>query len=388
MKEKTKAKISVPISAMGMMSFLVPAAVIANMVQAFPDKSASMIQMVITIPALISIPMGMVAAKLAKRILKKNLVIVGTFCYLIGGILPFFYHSSMEVILGCSCIIGVGMGLAMTALVALICEFFEGEERGGMLGLYAVFISVGGTISAMLGGILGSKEWYHAFLAYLILVPILIGEFLMLPQGHLDQDEEGEKQTDRNISGKVWFIAVTGFVFYVCINVINNNASLLVAEKSLGGSVESGYITTCFTVAGIVTGFFIGKIVMRLKRKTIGLGYLLGALGLIIGFVGGSVPVICLGSFISGIGYCIFASTANFHVSELSRPSTLTFSLAFLAALMNLGQALSPIIVNVCSAVVNNTVSIRFAVTAVGIIVIAVIALVTLKNPETVKEAD
>lgn len=383
MSEKMKAKVGLLLSAMAMMSFLSPAAVMAAMVQQFPDTNVALIQMIITIPSLISIPLGLVAARLAKTFYKKALIVFGTCCYLVGGILPYFLHGSAEIILGCSCIIGVGMGIAMTAITALICEFFQGEERGGMLGLYAAFIAIGGTLASLLGGRLGASIWYHAFLAYLILIPIIICEIIFLPKGHLDQDEAGtgeEVKQSKRMSKQVWLIALTGFVFYVCINAINNNAAMLVAERSIGGSVEASYITTCYTIAGLVTGVFTGKIVMRLQRKSIAAAYILGAVGLLIVFSGTSVPVICIGAFIAGVGFCIFASTANFHVSEMSTPSTLTFSVAFLSAIINLGQAFSPVIVNAVSSAAGAEVRTRFVTAAAGSIVIAVIAAFLINN--------
>ncbi len=383
MSEKMKAKVGLLLSAMAMMSFLSPAAVMAAMVQQFPDTNVALIQMIITIPSLISIPLGLVAARLAKTFYKKALIVFGTCCYLVGGILPYFLHGSAEIILGCSCIIGVGMGIAMTAITALICEFFQGEERGGMLGLYAAFIAIGGTLASLLGGRLGASIWYHAFLAYLILIPIIICEIIFLPKGHLDQDEAGtgeEVKQSKRMSKQVWLIALTGFVFYVCINAINNNAAMLVAERSIGGSVEASYVTTCYTIAGLVTGVFTGKIVMKLQRKSIAAAYILGAVGLLIVFSGTSVPVICIGAFIAGVGFCIFASTANFHVSEMSTPSTLTFSVAFLSAIINLGQAFSPVIVNAVSSAAGAEVRTRFVTAAAGSIVIAVIAAFLINN--------
>ncbi len=383
MSEKMKAKVGLLLSAMAMMSFLVPAAVMAAMVQQFPDTNVSLIQMIITIPSLISIPLGLVAARLAKTFYKKALIVFGTCCYLVGGILPYFLHGSVEMILGCSCIIGVGMGIAMTAITALICEFFQGEERGGMLGLYAAFIAIGGTLASLLGGRLGASTWYHAFLAYLILIPIIICEIIFLPKGHLDQEEAGageEVKQSKRMSKQVWIIALTGFVFYVCINAINNNAAMLVAERSIGGAVEASYITTCYTIAGLVTGLFAGKIVMKLQRKSIAAAYILGAAGLLIVYAGTSVPFICIGAFIAGVGFCIFASTANFHVSEMSTPSTLTFSVAFLSAIINLGQAISPVIVNTISSAAGAEVRVRFVTAAAGSIVIAVIAAILVNN--------
>lgn len=380
MSEKMKAKVGLLLSAMAMMSFLSPAAVMAAMVQQFPDTNVTLIQMIITIPSLISIPLGLVAARLAKIFYKKALIVFGTCCYLVGGILPYFLHGSAEMILGCSCIIGVGMGIAMTAITALICEFFQGEERGGMLGLYAAFIAIGGTLASLLGGRLGASVWYHAFLAYLILIPIIICEIIFLPKGHLDQEEDPEVKQSKRMSKQVWIIALTGFVFYVCINAINNNAAMFVAERSLGGAVESSYVTTCYTIAGLITGIFTGKIVMKLQRKSIAAAYILGAVGLLIVFSGANIPVICVGAFISGVGFCIFASTANFHVSEMSTPSTLTFSIAFLSAIINLGQAISPVIVNAVASAAGTDVRARFVTAAAGCIVIAVIAAFLVNN--------
>ncbi len=387
MSEKLKEKVGLLLSAMAMMSFLSPAAVMAAMVQQFLDTNVSLIQMIITVPSLISIPLGLVAARLAKIFYKKALIVFGTCCYLVGGILPYFLHGSAEVILGCSCIIGVGMGIAMTAITALICESFQGEERGGMLGLYAAFIAVGGTLASLLGGRLGASVWYRAFLAYLILIPIIICEIIFLPKGHLDREEAGtEVKQSKRMSKQVWIIALTGFVFYVCINAINNNAAMLVAERSIGGAVESSYVTTCYTIAGLVTGLFAGKIVMKLQRKSIAAAYVLGAVGLLIVYGGTSIPVICAGAFIAGIGFCIFASTANFHVSEMSTPSTLTFSVAFLSAIINLGQAFSPVIINAAASAAGTDVGARFVTAAAGSIVIAVIAAILVNNKGNVEK--
>ncbi len=256
-----------------------------------------------------------------------------------------------------------------------------------MLGLYAAFISVGGTVSSLLGGRLGSSVWYHAFLAYLILIPIIALEVILLPKGHLDQEETAEQvQQSKKMSPQVWMIALTGFVFYVCINVINNNAAMLVAERALGGSVQSSYITTCYTIAGLITGFFIGKIVVRLKRKTIAAAYVLGAAGLLIGYIGNSVALICTGAFIAGVGFCIFGSTANFHVSEMSTPATLTFSIAFLSAIINLGQAFSPVIINLTSSAAGAAVGTRFMVAGAVSLLLAVLAAIFIKNKESSKE--
>lgn len=376
-----KTKASLLVSSMSFMMFLTPAAVIASMIQAFPDTNISVIQMIISIPSLISIPAGFLNAALARKYKKKYLITAGTLLYLIGGFMPFFIHSSAYVILGGSCLIGVGMGMALTSMTALICEFYEGQERGQMLGMFAAFLSIGGTVSALLGGFLGRNVWYHAFLTYLLLVPIILVEIMFLPEGHLDVREKDDINQNRHMSKEVWIIAITGFVFYAFINTFNNNASMLVEERHLGGSVQASYITTCYTIAGLITGMFMGRIVGAVKRKSIALAYLLGAFGLCLSFFANNIALICAGAFISGVGFCIYASTANFHVSELSNPGALTFSLAFLAAIINLGQAFSPVVVNVLSSVINDLTGTKFIFGGIVVAAIGIIAMATLENP-------
>lgn len=135
-----------------------------------------------------------------------------------------------------------------------------------------------------------------------------------------------------------------------------------------------------------LTGFFVGKIVIKLKRKTIAAAHTLGAVGLLIGFLGNSVVLICVRAFITGVGFCMFASTANFHVSEMSTPSTLTFSLAFLSAIINLGQAFSPVVVNLISSMIGPDTGSRFIMAGIGSIAIAVLALLFVRNKSSHEE--
>ncbi|WP_423055707.1 MFS transporter [Acetobacterium carbinolicum] len=66
---------------------------------------------------------------LSMKISKKNLVIFALLCGFAGGILAFFFGStSIYVLLGCSMLIGVAQGMDATMSMALIADYFVGEE--------------------------------------------------------------------------------------------------------------------------------------------------------------------------------------------------------------------------------------------------------------------
>lgn len=92
------------------------------------------------------------------------------------------------------------------------------------------------------------------------------------------------------------------------------------------------------------------------------------------------------GGIYNRCGFCMFASTANFHVSEMSTPSTLTFSLAFLSAIINLGQAFSPVVVNLISSMIGPDAGSRFIMAGIGSIAIAVLALLFVRNKSSHEE--
>ena len=97
-------------SCTAIMSYLAISPVIADIANAFPGANVSAVQMIITLPSLMSLIFSLLAGRLAKRFYKKTLIIISLCAILIGGILPVFFHESLVFLLICSGIIGVGVG--------------------------------------------------------------------------------------------------------------------------------------------------------------------------------------------------------------------------------------------------------------------------------------
>ena len=69
--------------------------VLVDIQSAFPDASATLIQMLLSLPSMISIPMGLISGILCSYFYKKHLVLFSITTMFIGGILPVFWHSSI-----------------------------------------------------------------------------------------------------------------------------------------------------------------------------------------------------------------------------------------------------------------------------------------------------
>ena len=70
--------------------------VLPKMAVYYPDVSATMIQTVLTIPSLISIPVSVLVGVLASVFYKKDMVLAALISELIGGVIPLFFTKSLQ----------------------------------------------------------------------------------------------------------------------------------------------------------------------------------------------------------------------------------------------------------------------------------------------------
>ena len=66
---------------------------IAAINEAFPDVSATVVKLVLTLPTLVMMPMGLVSGRLASKIDKKKLLLTGMSFFLVFGVAGGFVDS-------------------------------------------------------------------------------------------------------------------------------------------------------------------------------------------------------------------------------------------------------------------------------------------------------
>ena len=339
-----KGKIGLMASSFLMMSFLAPTSVLADIAMAFPDVSLQTVQMITSIPCLLGVISALLVGKMTPYFYKRHLIISATLFYLLGGALPAFFHQTIWHILFGAGLLGIGLGIMLTCVAALICECCDERESGVLIGFQAAFISGGGMVFTWLGGQLGKTQWENAFFAYVLAILILVIDILWLPLGKLEvkKDTSGKKE---RVPLRVWFYALAGFLVYLFITVYNSNISMLVGIREFGGSVEASYASMCYTFAGMIAGCVSGYLIPKLKEYTFVLSTLMAAVGMLLAFLSGHLLVLCAGGLFCGAAFSSFTPAGNYFAAQKAEQNNRSFCIAIFTSISNLGQAVSPLMI-------------------------------------------
>lgn len=388
MQSPLKAKVGLMTASLIMMSYMAPTAVLADIAKSFPLANPSIVQMVITMPSLVSIVVGMVVGRLTRWFYKRHLLLLAMVIFVIVGPLPFFVRGSLAVILLSAALLGLGLGILGTCVPALICDCFEGKTRTFLMGVQAAFISGGSTVFTLLGGQLGKQNWANCFLVYFLVVPVFIVAFFTLPKGQLEKpapQAKGEKRT-RWITKALVYYAAVGFLFHSLILVFSSNISMLVEDKGLGGAGESSIIAMLFTLIGVPVGFMVHLVIRKFGQKVLPLTTAAAFVGMLLCFVGNQLWTLWLGAVFCGAAMQQFVPSGNLFSAESATPSNRSLSIATFQSTSNLGVAISPLLMG--ALIPGGNVAFRYLAAAAAFAVLGIFtALAHPKHPKALPPA-
>ncbi|MDL2293000.1 MFS transporter [Ruminococcaceae bacterium OttesenSCG-928-D13] len=374
MKPQLKAKIGLMTVSLIMMSYMAPTAVLADIAQAFPAADPTLVQMIISMPSLLSIVVGLVVGRLTRWVYKRHLLLLAVLIMLIGGPLPFFASNSLGIILFSTALLGLGLGILGTCVPGLICDCFEGQERSFLIGIQAAFISGGSTVFTLLGGQLGRLGWRYCFLVYYLAVPMLAVAFFTLPKGRLEKPEPRPPGTKRAgwLTKPLVYFALVGFLFNVFVMVFSSNIAMLVEGRALGGANESSIVAMLFTLVGIPVGCLVHLVIRKFGKLVLPLTAVLGCVGMLLCLAGGQLWVLWLGAVFCGAAMQQFVPSGNLFSAEAASPENRSLSIATFQSFSNLGVAASPLIMG--TLIPGPDVSMRFLVAAAGFALLSAVA--------------
>jgi MFS family permease len=375
-----KIKIGILTGCLFMSSNIAIAPALADISASFPNVSVSIIQMLITISQLMTVPFSLLAGRLASTITKKTITMFSIVAVFLGGCIPLIVSSNILFLIIASCLVGSGMGALIPATSALICEYFDGEERSSLMGIQAAVVNTGAMIFSILGGQLSSFGWKFAYGSYLITIPAMIVVVLLLPKGRIEA--KPDKANNNSIGVNVFYLAIIGFLLCIFINTFNTNISLYVAEQNLGSAVQASTASAFGTFGGILAGITLKKTLAVFKKYIISFSLVMAALGLGLTSIAVSLSVVCVGGFLVGFALGVFSPSVSFLVSEYLTAQNLAIGIAIVFAFCNFGNALSPIIVNQINAVFRDGVKGKFLISAIAMLLIFIITVIKTKHEQ------
>ncbi|HEY3424506.1 MAG TPA: MFS transporter [Negativicutes bacterium] len=353
---------------------------IANISAAFKDSSPQTIMLLVSLPSITMVVVSLMFGKLAEFMGRRTLFFIAIALFLVGGVAPYFLND-MTAILIMRSILGAGLGISIPLATILVPDFFNGPERATVMGLQSVFVSIGGIIWAMLGGLLCTISWQHTFLAYLFAILVFLFVLFCLPEPAKIQQGAGNGTLAEKVplGWQVYLLQGTYFVYALLIMVFFTNAAIQVAGEKIGDAASAGLALMAFTIGGLVTGFFFGKIMQALKNFTISVGWLITGAGIIIFSSVHDFNLILVGSFLAGIGFSVTCPAIFVTLSTIVPKSRVATSIAVAFSLGGIGQFIAPVIFEFISFQLGHGPG-RFSLFVSAIVFLAVGLLLTLQN--------
>lgn len=317
--------------------------ILGDIQEHYPGVDISLIQMLITAPGLLSMAVSLASGWLVLKITKKQMLLFGALVAGITGFVPFL-SDSFALLLGARICYGVGLGIATTMNVAVVAEFFEGNERVKAMGVQAASVGAGMVVATTAAGMLGKGGFQRAYFVNVIGFISLAALLLCLPETGIAKQNRTEKI---KLNKKVLLMDLFGLTEFLFLITFTTNIAMHLSGAIAGDSSVSGMLTGCFSASQIVIGILLGAVTKAAKNYTLSaamLSFSIGAAILIL-FPGHGL-LLAVGAVFCGFSQGIFIPTASTYISNAVPPVATAFAAATFTVAMNLGQLISPTVLN------------------------------------------
>ncbi len=362
---------------------------ITSMAAAYPDHGISFIQMVVTLPTLAIVLISPIYGWLSNKIQPRKVIIFGLGLFIFAGTFPVFLNNIYLIML-CRLLLGCGSGITITASLAIIPVFFEGEKRDSMVGFNTAMGSIGCIFMQMMGGYFCEINWHYSFLSYLIgLFSLIMVVFFLpdIPMSNPKQIENENKRINTGVPKAVYGMAILFAVGMTFITFLSTNISIMVEGEKIGNAANTGIALSLYTVGSAVSSSLFGKLKKYIGIYVIPLGWILTAVGYFAVSGVYTVQGVYGSILLSGLGMGIVVSSYFRRVSEITALPYVAFSVSMIATANGLGNFIHPTIVGLISKIIRTSAYGRIAINIsayalliIGISTLCVYAVTALKS--------
>lgn len=196
MNKKTSKTLTVTILSLSLLTVMAGAAVAPalNVIKEyFSDVNQTLVQMIISIPALFIALTSFVFPKLSQKFKAKELVMAGLFLYVAGGCAAGLF-SNIYLVLAFRALVGIGVGIIMPLSTGLLTFYFTPEEQDRLMGYSSAMNQMGGVVATLISGVLASFSWRASFLVYMMGLISIVLCLIFLPNDKIAGREHGKEQ--------------------------------------------------------------------------------------------------------------------------------------------------------------------------------------------------
>lgn len=389
-----------PILAVALLTIIATAAIgpsLGIIELSFSGVNPTLIKSIVTIPALICIPVSLLSNKISRHMRKKYLLILGLIIYLIGAILCYF-SNNIYMLLASRGILGVGLGTVAPMSLVLVGDFFDGKDRAKYMGFSSACSNIGAVIVTPIVGLIASINWHNIFLIYLIAFPILLLVIFYLPKvGPFDTYAPENRKEDIDNDTKhiklnlgVFKYAIIIILAFITFYSVPTNIALLIQNRHFGNSEISAILITLVTLFAFISAMLFGKVLKLFKEALILISFIIISIGLAIIILSSSVIIIGIGIALIGIGFGLIVPYSLFYSAKCVHNKHTSLAITIVTTSIYVGEAICPVVLDYIAKLLNlsNVIGSFYAaeILAVIAIIFSIIVVISSKVKKTKTE--
>lgn len=315
-----------------------------EMTKAFPGNPSAetLAKLVLTIPGLFIALTSPISGWFIDKFGRIRLLTFMLLLYAVAGSSGLYLNTLLEIIVG-RAFLGIAVGGIMTTAVALIGDYYDGNERKQFLGTQAGIMALSGVLFISFGGILADVSWRYPFAIYLLAVLAIPLVLIFLKEPERVHDVDVNKSQSA-IPKLAWTIFIVSFLGMVTFYLMPVQIPFLMQEIADVGSTETGLAISSVMLVGGVTSFQYPKLKKRLTHYQIyGLTFLFMGIGYMLISYANSYAMAFPGLLISGLGAGLLMPNSNLCLVSIASPENRGKVLGLLTTFIFLGQFASPL---------------------------------------------
>lgn len=353
-KEERRRNLTITILSLSLLTVMAGAAVAPalNTIRAyFSDASQTLIQMIISIPALFIVIMSMIFPRLCDRFKSKELLMVGLLLYVVGGSIAGIF-GNIYIVLIFRAFVGIGVGIIMPLSTGLLSFYYTRDKQDKLMGYSSAMNQMGGVIATLIAGLLASVSWRLSFLVYLMGLLSIVLCLLFLPNERIGGESS---KKEKMVFARYYPFIIAMFLLMFTFFIYPTEFAIETAKE---GIIPQHFIA--IIMAGMDFVAFLGGLsFVHVKRITgsatkivapimFALGY--ASLWLLGGWAGTIIGSILVG-FANGLGIPFIISTA----SRKAGKSAAVTVMPMLSMALYLAQFTTPLILSVTTKAAGET---------------------------------
>ena len=300
------------ISALNALPGLAVSPILGQMSTIFPHSSEFDIQLLSSLPSLLTIPFILLSGKLTERINNIVLLQVGLIIFALSGLL-YMLSSRMWQLIAVSALLGIGSGMIVPLSTGLISRHFIGRYRTRQFGLSSAITNITLVTATVLTGYLAEINWHLPFIVYFFPV---VSFFLSF---YLKRDTISVAPVKVTVSGKIEVKRLVSLMLFY------------------------GLVTY---LAVIVPGFILNRVLSIFGSFTKCVSLLCMAGGMVLILLSGNEWILGLGAIFIGFGYGVMQPVIYDQTTRVATPDKVTLALAFVMSMNYLAILLCPTIID------------------------------------------